>query len=70
MAGSHLRIEGKGNWRSSALPPEDFECLVSMLAMVIGWEPFIVLFDVRALTVPQARETCQAAAMLDAFLPA
>nr|BFE61974.1 hypothetical protein GCM10020063_065000 [Dactylosporangium thailandense] len=45
------------------LGPERFERLVSMLAIVIGWEAFIVLFDVRGLTVAEARETCRAAAV-------
>ncbi|WP_433085585.1 hypothetical protein ACQP1P_10980 [Dactylosporangium sp. CA-052675] len=45
------------------LGPERFERLVSMLAIVIGWEAFIVLFDVRGLTVAEARETCGAAAV-------
>lgn len=41
----------------SRLGPDRFEHLVSALAVVIGWEAFVVLFDVRSLTVDQARET-------------
>jgi AcrR family transcriptional regulator len=39
----------------STLPPDRFEELVSGLAMVIGWEAFIVLADVRGLSAPEAR---------------
>ena len=37
---------------------------------MIGWEAFVVLFDVRGLSVDQARETITAAAitLLDAAL--
>jgi hypothetical protein len=38
--------------------------------MVIGWEAFVVLFDVRGLSVDQARETITGAAiaLIDAAL--
>ena len=41
-----------------------------MLAVVIGWEAFVVLFDVRGLSVDQARETLTGAAitLIDAAL--
>ena len=46
------------------------EQLVSALAVVIGWEAFIVLFDVRGLSADQARETLTGAAitLVDAAL--
>ena len=47
----------------SRLGPDRFEQLVSALAVVIGWEAFVVLFDVRSLTVDQARETITGAAI-------
>ena len=47
----------------SRLGPDRFEQLVSALAVVIGWEAFVVLFDVRGLTVDQARETITGAAI-------
>jgi hypothetical protein len=47
----------------SRLSPDRFEQLVSALAVVIGWEAFVVLFDVRGLTVDQARETITGAAI-------
>jgi AcrR family transcriptional regulator len=52
------------------LGPDRFEQLVSALAVVIGWEAFVVLFDVRGLSVDQARETITGAAitLLDAAL--
>jgi AcrR family transcriptional regulator len=52
------------------LGPDRFEQLVSALAVVIGWEAFIVLFDVRGLSVDQARETITGAAitLVDAAL--
>ena len=34
-----------------------------MLAVVIGWEAFVVLFDVRGLSADQARETLTGAAL-------
>jgi len=54
----------------SRLGPDRFEQLVSALAVVIGWEAFVVLFDVRSLTVDQARETitCAAITLLDGAL--
>jgi AcrR family transcriptional regulator len=52
------------------LGPDRFERLVSALAVVIGWEAFVVLFDVRGLTADQAREVITGAALtlLDAAL--
>jgi len=52
------------------LGPDRFEQLVSALAVVIGWEAFIVLFDVRGLSADQARETLTGAAitLVDAAL--
>ena len=52
------------------LGPDRFERLVSALAVVIGWEAFVVLFDVRGLSVDQARETITGAAiaLIDAAL--
>ena len=45
------------------LGPDRFEQLVSVLAVVIGWEAFVVLFDVRDLSADQARETLTGAAL-------
>jgi AcrR family transcriptional regulator len=52
------------------LSPDRFERLVSALSVVIGWEAFIVLFDVRGLGADQARETLTGAAitLVDAAL--
>ena len=52
------------------LGPDRFERLVSALAVVIGWEAFVVLFDVRGLSVDQAREIITGAAttLVDAAL--
>ena len=52
------------------LGPDRFEQLVSALAVVIGWEAFVVLFDVRGLSVEQAREIITGAAttLVDAAL--
>ena len=52
------------------LGPDRYEQLVSALAVVIGWEAFIVLFDVRGLSADQARETLTGAAitLVDAAL--
>jgi AcrR family transcriptional regulator len=52
------------------LAPDRFEQLVSALAVVIGWEAFVVLFDVRGLSVDQAREIITGAAttLVDAAL--
>jgi AcrR family transcriptional regulator len=64
-------------WIETALEPvrprlgqDRFERLVSALAVVIGWEAFVVLFDVRGLSVDQARETLTGAAitLIDAAL--
>lgn len=54
------------------LDPRRFEQLVSALAVMIGWEAFIVLFDVRGLDAGQARAVITAAALtlIDAALPA
>jgi AcrR family transcriptional regulator len=40
------------------LPPERFERLVSALTLLIGWEPMIVLQDIRALSAAEAEEVC------------
>ncbi len=45
------------------LDPDGFERLVSMLAMVIGWEAYIVLYDTRGLDGRQAYETSLTAAL-------
>jgi AcrR family transcriptional regulator len=45
------------------LGPDRFEQLVSALAVVIGWEAFVVLFDVRGLSADQAREILTGAAL-------
>lgn len=53
------------------LPPNDFEQLVSQVALVVGWEAFIVLTDVRGLEPSSAREICTRAAiaLIDAATP-
>jgi AcrR family transcriptional regulator len=53
------------------LSPAEYDDLVSALALVIGWEAFIVLADVRGLAAEPARMlTLRAAhALLDAALP-
>jgi len=58
-------------WRAS-LDPTTFERAVSELAVVIGWESYIVLADVRALSHDEAFSTTVHAAMaiLDAIAPA
>lgn len=45
------------------LAPDRFQQLVSALAVLIGWEAFIVLADVRGLTAAQAREVVTDAAL-------
>ncbi|HEY3528189.1 MAG TPA: TetR/AcrR family transcriptional regulator [Nocardioides sp.] len=52
------------------LAREDYEDLVSGLALVIGWEAFIVLLDVRGLSADAARRLTlrTAEAILDAAL--
>jgi AcrR family transcriptional regulator len=52
------------------LSPDRFEQLVSALSVMIGWESFIVLFDVRGLARDQAREivTGSALALIEAAL--
>jgi len=52
------------------LDPGRFGQLVSQLAVIIGWEAFVVLFDVRGLDADQAREVLTAAALsiIDAAL--
>jgi AcrR family transcriptional regulator len=56
-------------WIEAALEPwrgrlgaGHFERLVSSLALVVGWEAFIVLFDVRGLDLASAREVVSDAA--------
>ncbi len=53
------------------LTPTEYGDLVSALAMVIGWEAFIVLLDVRALQPPAARALTvhTACTLLRAALP-
>jgi AcrR family transcriptional regulator len=64
-------------WIEAAIEPvrtrltrKQFDDLVSALAMVIGWEAFIVLSDVRGLSARQARDVSLRAAhtLLDAAL--
>jgi hypothetical protein len=52
------------------LAPDRFERLVSALAVMIGWEAFVVLYDVRGLTTDQARVvvTDTALAVIDAAI--
>jgi AcrR family transcriptional regulator len=52
------------------LSPDQFGELVSQLAVLIGWEAFVVLADVRGLDAGQARDTLTAAAvcLVDAAL--
>jgi AcrR family transcriptional regulator len=52
------------------LSPDRFEHLVSALAVMIGWEAFIVLLDLRDLSSDQARViiTDAAVALIDAAL--
>ena len=54
------------------LTSRQWDDLVSSLALVIGWEAFIVLLDVRGLSPAAARELTLRAALvlLDAALPA
>jgi AcrR family transcriptional regulator len=56
-------------WIESAVQPvrkelgaARFNRLVSGLALILGWEAFIVLADVRGLTVAQSREVMRASA--------
>jgi AcrR family transcriptional regulator len=69
----HRRI----GWVEWALEPirarltrSDYDDLVSSLAMVIGWEAFIVLLDVRGLSADRARSVTvrTAEAILDSAL--
>lgn len=55
-----------------SLTPKGFQDLVSALAMVIGWEAFIVLLDVRGMTPKAAQALTQrtSAAILDGVLAA
>ena len=64
-------------WIERALEParprlaaDRFDQLVSALAILIGWEAFIVLYDVRGLTTEQARAviTDTSLALVDAAL--
>jgi AcrR family transcriptional regulator len=52
----------------ATLTDKQFEDLVSSLALVIGWEAFIVLADVRGLSAAEARDVSlrAALALLDA----
>jgi hypothetical protein len=43
---------------------QEIEHLVSALAVMIGWESFIVLFDVRGLDQDQARQIVTGSAPL------
>jgi hypothetical protein len=45
------------------LTPEAFERLVSMLAVIIGWEAYVVLYDLRGLDSRQAHESTLTAAL-------
>ncbi|GAB0102063.1 hypothetical protein JMUB6875_10300 [Nocardia sp. JMUB6875] len=45
------------------LSPSAFEDLVSQVALVVGWEAFIVLTDVRGLEPETARDLCTRAAI-------
>jgi hypothetical protein len=69
----HRRI-GWIDWAVSPcrdrLTRSDYDDLVSSLALVIGWEAFIVLLDVRGLTPSEARRLTlrTADAVLDAAL--
>jgi len=65
------------DWIEKAIEPirprlgsRRFEQLVSALSIVIGWEAFIVLSDVRGMDADQAREVITAAALtlIDAAL--
>jgi AcrR family transcriptional regulator len=49
-------------WRDT-LGPDQYEALVSALAMVTGWEGFIVLTDIRGLDPGRARAVTVATAM-------
>jgi AcrR family transcriptional regulator len=49
-------------WRET-LAPDRFEALVSALAMVCGWEGFIVLTDIRGLDPTQAQQATVGTAM-------
>jgi AcrR family transcriptional regulator len=53
------------------LSPAELDDLVSCLALVIGWESFIVLLDVRGLSPEQAQELTRHAAtvLLQAAVP-
>ena len=59
-----------GRALSQRLTHEDYDDLVSSLALVIGWEAFIVLLDVRGLSprAAQALTLRTAEAILDAAL--
>jgi hypothetical protein len=46
------------------LGPMRFEDLVSALALVVGWEAFIVLHDIRGLDDEQARQVSLSAALV------
>jgi hypothetical protein len=52
----------------AALTRQQFEDLVSSLSLVIGWEAFIVLLDIRGLNAAAARRVTlsTASALIDA----
>ena len=52
------------------MPQLQFDDLVSSIALVVGWEAFIVLIDVRGLEPDAAVELCARAAttLVDAAL--
>lgn len=56
--------------RRGRLDDEQFERLVSALALVIGWEAMVVLRDIRGLDATQERKTTvwAARALVDAML--
>jgi AcrR family transcriptional regulator len=69
-AGEPRRGHRRTRWLEWALEPlrgrldeRHYDDLVSALAMVIGWEAFIVLSDVRGLAPERAREVTRRAAL-------
>lgn len=63
-------IEGAVSPLRDRLTPEQFDRLVSALAVILGWEALIVLRDTRALSPDREREaiTWSAHALIDAAL--
>jgi AcrR family transcriptional regulator len=63
-------IEGAMSPLRDRLSPEQFDRLVSALAVILGWEALIVLRDTRALPPDKEREviTWSAHALIDAAL--